>query len=226
MKDTIFTYGGDRYYADENGVIAKSKWVEKGGNKFYAGPDGAFMHNQFISFGNSYYYLNTSGAVMKTPFVMNGYTVTPNPQTGVISKKDYDYSQSGYVYRGYTTYVLVNISKQSMMYVRDGRLILETPVITGMKNKYDTPKGTYSVQYKARNVNLKGQVDDDEWDVTVSYWVAFIGGSYGFHDAGWKSNFGGQTYTWNGSHGCVNMPVSAAAKFYSEVAVGTRVFII
>ena len=226
VKDTVFNYKGNNYYSDKDGVVAKNKWVEKGNNSFYAGPTGAFYHNQFISFGQKYYYLNTSGAVIKTPFTYNGIQLTPDPKTGVISKAAHDYAVADHKYNGYTTYVLVNISQQRMEYVRNGRIVVETPVITGMKNRFDTPKGTYSVLSKSRNVNLKGQVEDDEWDVMVNYWVAFIGGSYGFHDAGWKSGFGGSTYTWNGSHGCINMPLDAAAKFYNEVSVGTRVFII
>lgn len=226
LKDIIFTYKGSKYYAKPDGKIAKSEWVEKNGLKYFASPSGAFYHNRYISFGKNYYYMNTGGDVVKTPFVLNGYTVKPNPNTGVISENDYKYSIAEYKYGGYTTYVLVNISTQTLTYVRGGRLILETPVITGMKGRYDTPKGTFSVLSKSRNVNLKGEVDGDEWDVMVDYWVAFIGGAYGFHDAGWKSGFGGNTYTWNGSHGCVNLPVSAAAKFYSEVSVGTRVFIV
>ncbi len=163
--------------------------------------------------------------MVKVPFVMNGYKVTPDPNTGVISKQDVIYSLSDRVHKGYVTYVLVNIDSQDMMYVRDGKVIFTSSVVTGRRGKYDTPKGRFSVLSKARNVNLKGQTTEEEWDVMVDYWIAFIGGSYGFHDAQWRSSFGGEIYRWDGSHGCINLPLSIASRMYYEVPVGTAVFI-
>ena len=226
VKDLVFKCNGEFFCAEkEDGRIAIDKWVQRQDKKYFAGPTGAFYHNRYIKFGNDYYYLNTDGSVVKRNFVMNGYTVKPNPETGVVSKTDVLYSMSDRIHKGYATYVLVNISGQEMTYVRDGKYVFSSSIISGMKDKYDTPKGTYYVRYRARNVNLKGQVDEDEWDVVVDYWIAFIGNSYGFHDATWKSGFGGQTYTWNGSHGCINLPYDAARRMYNEVPNGTVVFI-
>ena len=81
------------------------------------------------------------------------------------------------------------------------------------KNKGKKPPATKKVPKK------------DEWDVTVNYWLAFIGGTYGFHDATWRGEFGGYIYTWDGSHGCVNLPLWAAETLYDNADVGTPVFI-
>ena len=50
---------------------------------------------------------------------------------------------------------------------------------------------------------------------------------YGLHDATWRSNyeFGGDTYWYSGSHGCVNLPYYAAESLYFMVSRGTYVLV-
>ena len=55
--------------------------------------------------------------------------------------------------------------------------------------------------------------------------MAFIGHSYGIHDASWRSSFGGEIYKYNGSHGCINMPYYNVSKLYDMVQVGTPVHV-
>ncbi|MBQ3290992.1 MAG: L,D-transpeptidase family protein [Mogibacterium sp.] len=125
------------------------------------------------------------------------------------------------------TYVFVSIEKQHLTYFVDGKPVLDCPVVTG--NTYaghNTPRGTYRIQYMARNQMLKGREDNgDEYESFVSYWMAFIGNSYGLHDATWRGSFGGNIYQGAGSHGCVNMPYSSAAELYGLVSPGTLVMI-
>ena len=59
----------------------------------------------------------------------------------------------------------------------------------------------------------------------VTYWMPFIGGGWGLHDADWRSSFGGSIYKGNGSHGCVNLPPSVAKKMYAKMEVGTPVIV-
>ena len=59
----------------------------------------------------------------------------------------------------------------------------------------------------------------------VDYWMAFIGTSYGIHDASWRSEFGNPIYKGNGSHGCVNTPYSAVQTIYNNIPSGTPVII-
>ena len=42
-------------------------------------------------------------------------------------------------------------------------------------------------------------------------------GGIGFHDASWRSSFGGRIYMTNGSHGCVNLPYAAAQTIYNNI---------
>lgn len=48
----------------------------------------------------------------------------------------------------------------------------------------------------------------------------------GLHDASWRSEFGGTIYKYSGSHGCVNLPYSAAKAIYAEAEIGTTVIVI
>ncbi|MCI6556985.1 L,D-transpeptidase, partial [Schaalia hyovaginalis] len=52
-------------------------------------------------------------------------------------------------------------------------------------------------------------------------WVTYFTGSYAMHGAPWLSSFG-----WSGpegSHGCLNMPVSAAKVVFDWADIGTTV---
>lgn len=262
-KDTVFEYDGGQYYSDPDGKILKSQPVEFQGKKYYAGETGAFVRNGYTAYEDYYFYINDDSAIAKEPFVADsGYTVTPDPETGAISKKEHDISLSEYIYNGLATYIKVDIDSQSMIFVKDGELLVSSYIVSGLYGKYDTPKGEYEILHKATNVQLKGeqiiegQYEDvpltdeeiakfkadpknkgkevpktkkvqkkDEWDVTVNYWLAFIGGTYGFHDATWRSYFGDYIYTWDGSHGCVNLPLWAAETLYNNAEEGTPVFI-
>ena len=124
------------------------------------------------------------------------------------------------------TYVFVSIAKQHLTYFVDGKPVMDCPVVTGNLHGHSTPTGTYHLNYKARNIVLKGTEDNgDTYESYVSYWMAFIGSSYGLHDATWRSTFGGDIYKNGGSHGCVNMPRDAAAKLYEMVEPGIPILI-
>ena len=55
------------------------------------------------------------------------------------------------------------------------------------------------------------------YGVTVSYWMPIdTSTGVGLHDAPWRSTFGGNYYISTGSHGCINLPVSAARTIYNN----------
>lgn len=118
------------------------------------------------------------------------------------------------------TYAEVDLTDQKMYFIKDGNVVLESPVVTGNPNRGNaTPQGVYSLTYKTRNAVLRGQRDENgkpEYETPVAYWMPFNGG-IGFHDATWQSSFGGSRYLTNGSHGCVNMPKDKAAKLYELI---------
>lgn len=115
--------------------------------------------------------------------------------------------------------IIVSISRQTLYYYEYGRVVLSSSVVTGKNGA--TPRGHFKVLNKARNVTLKGA----DYQSFVNYWIAFRGSSYGFHDASWRSSFGGNIYIYNGSHGCVNMPYAKVRQLYNIVSIGTPVII-
>ena len=129
---------------------------------------------------------------------------------------DYDYeSKKG------DTFAEVSISEQYMWVVRDGTVILESPIVTGTPGtQYATPPGGYYVYEMLSPCTLSGM----DWEVKVSYWLAF-NFDIGFHDAYWQKSFGGETYYQNGSHGCVNLPFYAAEALYSIAYLNMPVYV-
>ena len=122
---------------------------------------------------------------------------------------------------GHTDFVEISIDEQKLWLFKHNILVLETAIVTGdLKRGRDTPKGSYAIKYKARNVVLRGR----DYAAFVSYWMPFYGG-YGLHDANWRRSFGGAIYTRSGSHGCVNMPSKIAPIVFNTIKVGTPVIV-
>ena len=83
---------------------------------------------------------------------------------------------------------------------------------------HTTPPGIFALTYKQRDAGLKGE----GYASPVKFWMPFNGG-IGFHDASWRSSFGGSIYKTGGSHGCVNMPYAAAKELFENVYAGMPV---
>ena len=116
-----------------------------------------------------------------------------------------------------TTYVEADIAAQHVYFYQDGQLVWDSPCVTGNLSKnYGTPDGIYGLYYKQQDKVLRGPKQADgtyEYESPVKYWMPFNGG-IGFHDANWRSKFGGEIYKTNGSHGCVNLPPEKAKILY------------
>lgn len=75
----------DEYYFDENGILQKSKWVDK---NYYVDAEGKKMKNRFIEVDGNKYYLKDDGTYAKYEFVdVNGKTYAFNSE-GVNIKND------------------------------------------------------------------------------------------------------------------------------------------
>ena len=119
------------------------------------------------------------------------------------------------------TYVEVSIDSQYMWVYKNGKVVLESSVVTGNPNLgNDTPKGAYIIYEKKSPSQLYG----DGYNTEVAYWMAF-NDDIGFHDADWQDDFGGSVYLENGSHGCVNLPDYVAAELYGIVEINMPVFV-
>ncbi len=119
------------------------------------------------------------------------------------------------------TYVEINLSAQHLWFYKDGSVIVSTDFVSGdPTHGNQTSTGVYSLKYKERNATLKGE----DYATPVSFWMPF-NDSQGMHDATWRSSFGGSIYMGSGSHGCVNLPYSAAASIYENISSGDPVIV-
>lgn len=112
------------------------------------------------------------------------------------------------------TYVEINLGTQHMFFYKNGVLVVENDFVSGrVTNGNSTPTGIYGLTYKQSPAVLRGA----DYASPVKYWMPFNGG-IGMHDASWRhGKFGGNIFYANGSHGCINMPTSAARKVYENI---------
>ncbi len=124
------------------------------------------------------------------------------------SRGDNDYGNS---------YVEINKTAQRVYLIVNGSCVLDTPCVTGKEDgEHQTPVGAYRITYCQKNATLRGP----GYVTPVAYWMPF-NGDIGLHDATWQKSFGGQRYREGyGSHGCVNLPISAAGTIFSNVSTG------
>ena len=119
------------------------------------------------------------------------------------------------------THVEVDLDNQQLTFIKNGTVLVNTDIVTGMVGYRRTPTGLYESHNRQRNCTLTGV----DYEVFVKYWVSVIGDVIGLHDASWRSVFGGDLYVYNGSHGCVNIPEAAMAKIFDNIDDGTPVLI-
>lgn len=125
-------------------------------------------------------------------------------------------------------YVDVDITEQyARFYDSSGEIIWESDIVTGAAGTHDTPCGVYMLNLKSSPTLLVGRSNGViEYETWVTFWMPFVRNSIGFHDATWQSAFGGTRYKDGyGSHGCINLPYSAAETLYSLITVGTPVVV-
>lgn len=119
-------------------------------------------------------------------------------------------------------FVEIDMTNQRVYLHENGKVTLSSDCVTGkyVDKERRTPPGSYYIYFKDRNRTLRGS--KKEYSSFVKYWMAFNLG-IGLHDASWRSSFGGNIYLYSGSHGCINLPESAARTLYGKIKVGTPV---
>ena len=119
------------------------------------------------------------------------------------------------------TYVEVNLTAQHLYFYKNGSVVESSDFVSGNISKgTPTHTGIYQVAYKQKDAVLRGE----NYASPVDYWMPFNGGE-GLHDAKWRSSFGGDIYKTSGSHGCVNLPHSAAQNIFNNISAGTPVIV-
>ncbi len=119
------------------------------------------------------------------------------------------------------TYIEINMGDQMLYYYVDGKLSMDMPVVTGNINRSrGTPTGIFPVYNKRYHTYLRGA----DYVSYVNYWLG-VNKGVGIHDATWRSKFGEEIYKSDGSHGCINCPLSSVEVLWDVVEVGTPVIL-
>lgn len=115
------------------------------------------------------------------------------------------------------SYVEADLTNQHLYLYWQGTLVLETDFVSGDPNSPGclSPAGIFGITYKTTNAVLRGA----DYETPVSYWMPFYG-NFGMHDATWRTEFGGEIYLTNGSHGCLNLPLDKAEAIYGYMSEG------
>ena len=119
-------------------------------------------------------------------------------------------------------YCEVDLTNQMVYVYKNGELVVIKSVCYRMyfKRSWNTYRSVFYLLKKIRTEYLRG----DGYKSWVNFFIPFNGG-IGFHDASWRSTFGGNIYMYSGSHGCINMPYSAAKKLYENVTLDEKVIV-
>lgn len=134
--------------------------------------------------------------------------------------------------------IVVSLSKQWLNAYQNGQLVFRTPVLTGQP-ALPTPLGTYHVFRKLSPTTFYSPFPRKSryWypPTHINYALEWKAGGYFLHDSWWHTVYGAgtnrehydPTYGWQeGSHGCVSMPLDAAAWLYKWAPIGTTVKIV
>jgi hypothetical protein len=121
------------------------------------------------------------------------------------------------------TYIEVDITNQHVWFYKDGSLLMDSDCVTGLATDPDreTPTGVFRVWSRESPATLVGE----DYSTPVTYWMPVTYTGVGLHDLS-RTEYGGEVYKTNGSHGCINLPVDFAGELYDAVEVGTPVLII
>ena len=187
------------------------------------------LHSRFDTTTDSYTFTTPDGETSKTvPYKTFGLTLKDSDEVEAINEAlDSKISvtmripsMSGYEDIG-DDKILISIDDQHAWVYFDGELWNESDVVTGRQNVHDTPTGVFYITECINGKYLRG-ADYKTW---VNKWMRLTNSGIGLHDATWRSSFGGNIYTYNGSHGCINLPKKFAYDLYEHAYVGLPVII-
>lgn len=210
LSDYLDSYGSERTYTRPDGVTCT---VNDGSRRFGTSTYG------WITDGTALSELLVSAiqagqpSTIDIPVKQSAATVNPGGQ---------DWGDR---------YIDVDLTNQHAIFFDGGSVIWEADLTSGQPNLgRETPTGVWKVTSRqSGDINLRGPIDPEtgepEWDSHVQFWVGVVRSEVGFHNAPWQSVFGGQIYTWNGSHGCIRLDYDDAKALYEVVTVGDVVVI-
>ena len=124
--------------------------------------------------------------------------------------------------------IVVSLATQSLTAYENGKVVATTVVATG-RPALPTLTGTFHIKAKYTPYQFVSP-----WPRSSPYWYAsawakyamlYDDGGYFIHDAPWRSVWGPGANQTNGTHGCVNVPLSTMTFLYQWASVGTTVIV-
>jgi lipoprotein-anchoring transpeptidase ErfK/SrfK len=115
--------------------------------------------------------------------------------------------------------IIVDLSDQWLYALEGDRIIFDAPVSTG-RDGFNTPIGHFSIYAKVREQTMRGCAGGECWVVPRVPHAMYIVGGVALHGTYWHNQFGTGVRR---SHGCINLPLKAAAWLYDWAPVGTPV---
>jgi lipoprotein-anchoring transpeptidase ErfK/SrfK len=135
--------------------------------------------------------------------------------------------------------VVVSLGEQAMRIYNGAQLVRAFRVTTGRPERPSLP-GFWEVENKLSPTTFKSDapVGSAYWypDTPIHYALLYHSGGYFIHDSWWRDDYGpdtqfphadssGDTFSFDGSHGCINVSLSNAAWIYWYVGMYTRVLV-
>lgn len=189
------------------------------------------LADEYDTVGGSRWFTATRGGQVKVEGGTYGNTMDRKAEKKYLKEafrnKESGFHTPEYIQKGLAqgkndigrTYIEIDMTQQKMYFYKDGRLEVDTSVVTGnTERRMGTPEGVNFVYGKQKNRILRGP----GYASHVNFWMP-VKGNIGIHDAAWRSEFGGEIYKTNGSHGCINTPYEAMSKIYEMAETGTPV---
>ena len=115
----------------------------------------------------------------------------------------------------------IDLSEQWLYAYEGEERVFGAPASTG-KDGFVTPTGRFAVYAKLPLQTMRGSARGESWEVPDVPHVMYIYGSVAIHGTYWHNLFGTGVRL---SHGCINLPVDAAALLYNWAPIGTPVWI-
>ena len=218
--ETIHTWLKDengRIAVDEEAVLSYVKTLAKKYNTAYQPKELETSYGATVTISNGFYgwRIDNAGEVEQIlADLESGESITREP---VYAQRANSHGANDYG----DSYVEINLTAQHLFLYKDGALIVESDFVSGNLAKgHATPTGAFGLTYKTTDAVLRGE----DYATPVKYWMPYAG-DVGMHDATWRKSFGSNIYKTNGSHGCINLPRSAAKTIYETIEQGYPVLV-
>lgn len=202
---------------DAEQVKAYVKNLGKEYNTCYSAKNFATSYGKNVTITNSHYGWKVDTEAETAQLI-------EELEAGEPVTRDLNYSMKANSHDGNdygNSYVEINLTSQHLFLYKNGKLIIETDFVSGdISEGNGSPTGAFGITYLDEDATLRGAT----YESHVDYWMPFAG-NVGMHDATWRKTFGAAIYQRNGSHGCINLPWSAAKTIFENVEANYPVLV-